>query len=581
MNGKEILLCLAVFVFLFTTLIFSQNMNVYTAPVFTMELWPDSGPSRKKIVDADSPLNITAARGETESALIALQARKPISKTVVENPAFSGSGIKADTRAIIGIRRATTYSSMAGLRYPDRYNRVSGMILPDILHSDEEAVLSAILRWDGAVPAPRQSGRTLLGAVKEKEWKYVLVTVCVPETVSVGIYKSVVKLISDGSEQFIPVQITVRPFILERNHGRLVGISSEFSDTSNLLVIKNFELMRDMGLTFTRIAPITSRPDAGRWFDLLRRHGIRVISQNRPPRQAGELRNVPADFRCFFYGIDEPQPKDRERKDWRKMAEHVKLSARVHAMGGLVMTSIPYSLAMELTDRKSRLYSEVSKLGVSGAYEPLDWANIGLGVQQLGRDRRAEDRNEDFYSYVSSLQGEFNSNPWNGKEIPLRKKHPWIETYYFPHGLSRYAVFGRLLFGYYLFNSKLDGAMAWTMYRVPEGSPFGESNLPIATLAYPGNGEIYGTYSLEALREGIDDLCYANQAYLAIRRCLEDEKKKNKGEELKKIFISAMAPYFSLMPGGKRIDLAIPEIEESVQSTREILSRVIIDASAE
>jgi len=565
--------------FLYSSFASGGNIEVYTAPPFVTDLWPDEGPAGRSGVIDGAPLSLIAARGETESLLIAIRALKPLKRVIVENPDF-GSGITSNTRAIMSVKRATVYSSMAGLRYPGRYDRTGGMLLPDILHPDEEAVLTAARQWTGEVPPPEVTGRATFGFTGKNGWKYMLLTVTVPESVPAGLYKSSVLFISEGSEYPVPVHLTVRPFILERNHGKLIGISNEFCDPGHPLVVESLEMMQDIGLTFTRIAPVTSRPDASRWFNELRRHNIKVISQNRTPRQASELRAVPPDFRFFFYGVDEPQPKDREGKDWRKMAEHVRLSERVKQMGGLIMTSLPYSLSMELRDRNSRLYREVAKLGVTGVFAPLDWANMGLGVQQLGRDRRPESSNRDFYSYVSALQEEFYTSSWQAGEVSPRGKHPWVETYYFPHGLSRYGCFGRLLFGYYLFNSGLDGAMAWTMYRIQGNNPFAESNLPVATLAYPGQGEIYGTYSLESLREGIDDLCYANQAYKAVVSCLSDERTRIKGEELKKVFISAVAPYGFLVQEGKRIDLAVENIEESMQRAREVLSRIIIEAGS-
>jgi len=242
------------------------------------------------------------------------------------------------------------------------------------------------------------------------------------------------------------------------------------------------------------------------------------------------------------------------------------------------MTSLPYTIALELRSRNSRVYSELAKLGLRNVYEPLDWANIGLGIQRLGNPRRRRgETNKELFNYIVQLQQEFRRGPWKESGPSLPSKHKWIETYYWAQGLMRYPYFGRLLYGFYMFNSHMDGAMAWTMYRIRNTNPLSGEGANVATLAYPGVKKIYSTYNIEAIREGVDDLRYAQQAYRAIARLLasSDKGKRAAGEKLRKRFLNIMSHYENLAPGGKRIDLSGKNPEGLLQETREKLADII------
>ena len=100
------------------------------------------------------------------------------------------------------------------------------------------------------------------------------------------------------------------------------------------------------------------------------------------------------------------------------------------------------------------------------------------------------------------------------------------------------------------------------------------------TIAYPGPGMIHGTYSLESLREGVDDLCYAVQAHRAVSLMLASANPQSRrtGTLLRTRFIAALEPWLSLMPEGRRIDLAVTRIESRLQETRTELAQIIAEA---
>jgi len=177
------------------------------------------------------------------------------------------------------------------------------------------------------------------------------------------------------------------------------------------------------------------------------------------------------------------------------------------------------------------------------------------------------------------LQKEFRDARWPPGGAVLPSKHPWLETYYWAQGLIRDPYFARLLYGFYLFNSHLDGAFAWTLYNPGKTNPLSEP-LAAATLVYPSQGRFYGTYSLEAIREGVDDLRYAQQAYRDIARLLSSPVPADRqhGRRLRQRFLEALAPHRELLVGQKRVDLATDQPQAGLRRTREQLAEIIMAA---
>ena len=200
-------------------------------------------------------------------------------------------------------------------------------------------------------------------------------------------------------------------------------------------------------------------------------------------------------------------------------------------------------------------------------------------MQRAGAPRgRWNELNSELARYISTLQYEFAKVEWRAGELRLPSKHRRIETYYFPLGTMRYPYFGRLLFGFYLFNSHLDGVIAWTMHRVRGVNPFLEASSNTATLAYPAATMIYPTYSLESVREGVDDLRYAQTAFNHIATLLTsgNAASRERSKSLREEFMKLMEPFQKLLVRGKWIDTVYPE--KKLCQTREQLAALIIKA---
>jgi len=568
-----------------TVLVYSAAMagpavRMHTADPLATDLWPDAGPASMRAVSGPNPLAMTAARGETESVLLIAEAARDCAGMTVQ-----ASDLKQGTHTIKGVqvrvvrsvRRATPYAMMVGRRYRRHYSRRTGMLLPDILVADEPGLEGAVKKWAGHLPDGLDVGPARTGPIPAQQFKYVLVTVKVAAGVAPGMYVGRLSVTAEGTTTQVPLRLTVYPFVLTSETGRILGISNEFCRPHNTLMEASLRLTGEVGMTFTRTGDVLADPKWRDYLALFRKYGFLTVSQTRPPRRRLDVKAIPEDFRWYFYGRDEPQPKDAARKDWSRLAEHVRLSQEVRQKGGKIMTSLPYTLAMALRRRDSKVYESLAKLGLRGAYEPLDWANVGLGVQRLGRRQRPEEGNAELFAYIGKLQEEFRTGEWKPNAPALPSKHTWVETYYWPQGMIRYPYFARLLFGFYLFNSHLDGAMAWTLYRTRGQNPLVDGSEPVATLAYPGMRTLYGTYSLEAIREGVDDLRYAVQAYRAVARLLASSKEPDRqsGKALRTRFLELLAPYTSLTPEGTRIDRAVDRPERQLGETRRALAGII------
>lgn len=578
------LVCLAALASLPTAHGGEPPFGVFTAEPFVADLWEDELPQSAARLGRASPLRLAAARGERTSALICVRGNRDLAgiEATAGRLSLAGRDIPAAgvrLRVIRLVPRASVYTRVLGDRYPQRWSRKAGIVQPDVLVRDEPGFAAMTHGWDGQAPLKRDdaTGPSVGDPVKAGGCKHFLFTVDVPDDARPGDGEGSVRLRAGGDDVTVPVRLTVHPFRLAPA-GRLLMISNEFAEPRHPEFESSLQLLSGIGATATRVTNLVGGGNPARAYAVLREHGYADLIENRPAAAAA-IRGIPPGFNVHFYGLDEPQPKRgrRGREGWHRLAEHVELSRQIHEAGGKVVTSLPYTLALELRERNSRVYQELAGLGVKDVYQPLDWANYGLGIQRVATRHRDEGLNQPLFDYIAQLQKGFREGEWAAKGPRLPSKHPWRETYYFPTGLLRYPMLARLLNGFYLFNTHLDGVMNWTLYRVRGRNPFEPTSMPVASLACPADGSFYSTYTLEAVGEGIDDLRYARTAYEAIAGLLSgDEGQRARGRKLRARLLTALAPWETLAVDGRRIDLV--RDEKSLRLTREALVGIILDA---
>jgi len=183
------------FVFAFSAApVAAPTPATYTTAPFAVDLWDDAPPTSARPVTKTNPLRLTAACGETESALLVLKARadhpwlkiKPGPLKRAEHAIDRGF---VHVRVVRSVRRATPYAALPGARFPGRYTRREGIRLPDILAADEPAIARAARNWPGRLPDEKEDAPALTTPVRAGRFKYVLVTVRVPKKAAPGQYE--------------------------------------------------------------------------------------------------------------------------------------------------------------------------------------------------------------------------------------------------------------------------------------------------------------------------------------------------------------------------------------------------------
>ena len=328
-------------------------------------------------------------------------------------------------------------------------------------------------------------------------------------------------------------------------------LSAEFEEQHHL------RALADAGLTFMRVRSASRWPDRDARFRELASWGVKGLSQNIPPQSEAEVGGLPATPVVYFYGIDEPQPKRGRagREGWDRMAEHIRKSNSIHAMGGKVGTSLPFQLAESLADRSGGVYQMTAALGAKGMYEPLDWSNYGSGLPRMlnPRNRRTQTLpgigvTVDLHTYLDE------------RRAGRQKKRDRLETCYFPLGLMRDPFYARYMFGVFAAESGLDGIFAWTAMR-PQGNIFDDSDGVDALVALPSSTGIAATYCFEAMRAGMNDL-----------RIIEFLRSKKDGQ-----VDALLVPWRSILVDEKPLDTVLGEAGLA-KLRRDLMQRVLCHA---
>jgi hypothetical protein len=387
-----------------------------------------------------------------------------------------------------------------------------------------------------------EPGPARAGSLKKGEIAYFVLRYRVSREAAPGEYR--IRLDVDPGGGSLGVSVRVLDALLPP-HGRHLCLSAEFDEPRHL------RALADAGLTFMRTREASRWPGREKRFKELRSWGVMGISQHLPPRERKEVESLPGCPVLYFYGIDEPQPKPgRGRDGWSRMADHIRKSRGIHSLGGRVGTSLPFELAESLGRRNGKVYEFVKKFGVRDAFEPLDWANLPMGLQRVlyGREATMRIEEEDgppggFWEYVRTLQAERDSgavDPETDRPVSKRKR---LETCYFPLGFMRDPFFARWAFGALAATSEIDGVFAWTAMRPRGRDFFDDGDGPDALVALPSDDGIVPTYCFEAMRAGINDL-----RIIALLRSREDAEVE-----------ALLKPWRAPLRDGKRLDLLVGE----------------------
>lgn len=312
-------------------------------------------------------------------------------------------------------------------------------------------------------------------------FKRFLVTVSVPIEARPGRYSGKLLLIRDGSDasalkidlEVPDITLGVPPQTLLIYYDGKPEYPAGTDATADRRFTREIQYIRNLGYTGLRLGNYRDRAHLAKALGMIRSVGFSGPIVQGSFFEDGISVAKSFDYAPYFYGVDEPDTHGR-------MEEHVRESRKIHAKGGKAATAITRTGAVSLAD-------------------PGEW-NEPLDMINYDQDR------EDFWEYLRALHA--------GKA----KRLAAAEVFYWQVWVEKPDI-NRLLHGFYLWKTGLDGVAPWIFGRVGTTSPYnsGDSTEPYEDqpanrpyrqffLVYPAKDGPIPTLNSEAIRQGITDL---------------------------------------------------------------------------
>jgi hypothetical protein len=320
--------------------------------------------------------------------------------------------------------------------------------------------------------------------LKSGETKQFWLVFRVPETQQGGIYEGQV-LVKSNSKMVasLPVELIVLPVSLVPPD-KITGVyfRSTLGEDGYFFVPEDqyrsqLEFLKSLGIESLTIYD-QKYSDLEKAFRIAREIGFKgpIVQMDVPEDEDEAKKRVELaerfGYEAFFYGEDEPGLKT--------MARHIHLAQRIRKAGGKVVTAIAKNMMRFLEEK-------------------IDWANISQIYIPIGNPSEGFIGTPEF-----THQKEASGSP----EIYTHYWQCWQEK----------PLLNRVLTGFYLYRSNLDGFMCFCTYAFQVGLPFHQDLrvfegrkgqvLKVFNLFYPSAKGVVPTLQSEGLREGIDDLRY-------------------------------------------------------------------------
>ncbi|MGH3774017.1 MAG: hypothetical protein ACRDRW_21945 [Pseudonocardiaceae bacterium] len=214
-------------------------------------------------------------------------------------------------------------------------------------------------------------------------------------------------------------------------------------------------------------------------YEYFKAHGINfVINGDNLYLTAKKIRQIrDAGFYPFFYGFDEPNRTG-------KYDEHIAISRDIRNRGGLIGTS-----------------GSLDALQRIAAVAPQDWWNLSFATSWSPTDK--------VFAHLDDIRAD------------PRRKIATLESVYPMTLLELYPLNTRLLYGFWLFNSNLDGGFAWAYSNdTRQVNPYTTTDwngVAFPAEFYDAAGtlkrrKMLSSYAWEAFRNGAYDFRYAMTA---------------------------------------------------------------------
>jgi hypothetical protein len=418
----------------------------------------------------------------------------------------------------------------------DRLPVLPVAIVPDEVEFDAEkgqAVGHITLTW-------RTDARTRAAAGEGKQF---WVTVRVPDDFSPprlrSLYRGSLRLTADGQALDVPLEVEVLDFVLDDpwEHGRHLGVMRSFGDTAPEFQEAVIDDLLAHGLNMVR-EPLTVPED----YVALKDRGFDMAMNVDWNLTSGDFEQVrEAGFEPYVYGGDEPG-------NHATYGEHIAITEQVHARGGLCGTAGSFQALTDIDPVAAQ-----------------DWWAVGLGViKWYSASRWAE--NKPMRDHLDRLRRDPSA------------KIADLEAHYASVLNSHYPLGARILLGFWLYHSRLDGAASWGYcVRGRVTNPYTETSafataFPVLFLNPDGSlhsRAVLPSHTWEAYREGIDDLRYALTAerLLGLYGSPEQEER----------FTELLSDFVLLEDDGNRYDYRNPsrEVREARDGLIDLICEIL------
>lgn len=508
----------------------NRVIKIFRKPLFNFVM-PDVQPEISEII---RHVSVQASPGEFEPTTFLIRSTKDILNVTCEVSDMVGTQGEASGKMIPpqenGIKtvdvRLVKIWQQAGR---DTDIAAEPVMVPELLVYDDLETLS------GDLPEASQVLRT---AFAENQSKQFWVTVFVPPATTAGRYEARITILGDGQViARLPLVLNVLPIQLkEPKQSYILYYDSTVLGSVNDPVRENLidiqmEDVRRHGFSGVRLSgtlAINHLNDPTqntllRNIDKFIAHGFQgpliykfwSYTTNLPEKlkfivdRSNELGITP-----YFYGQDEPNKlcpgvdsncadPDDENYPQNSMGHHLYRSQLIHEAGGQVGVAIRKDIADLLDNFESQAYDVqnpytfVPFRDLLTGPEKLEIANY-KGSLFLGPQDPQWYKMEKLWTYIENLRA--------GK---MKKRTDKLEVYYWQMWYE-YPLRNRLMSGYFLWTSRLDGVWPY-VYEAPSNNPYDDFDSPNGRdmmVVYPSRQGPIPTLKWEEIREGYDDVRY-------------------------------------------------------------------------
>ena len=450
-------------------------------PVVPLEfIYADTDLSKR---DPARGLNLTAAQGEVTALTFAVLA----GAADVHDLTIEVSNLKTDAGKVISASRfdprVVKVWKQAALHW-EVFSAKDAILVPELLLRDDRVPIDEKRDETKQYIAPHVLDVPFGTDIPAHTLKQVWINVSIPDNAHPGAYQGVLELRAGGgfATSRLAIALEVLPFRLP-DPKHTFGIYYRWRpDSKGSVAIPDDRFLADLRELKAAGFNSLSCYDPGnldRWLAAMKTVGMRgpiVVLGGRSEESAKKVMSIcrNAGMACYFYGVDEPNSKE-------KFELHKQLSALQHRAGGRVMTAIVPRTAQELKEQG----------------EGLDWANHAISNGHSGL-------------YLAKLRA--------GTTKPTAP----FETYYWQVYLEN-PTRNRLFCGFYLWSSGLQGAFPYeyqcppamlpytndtrqTMHNVKAGGK--QRTFRSWFLTYPSQEGPVSTLQWEGCRHGINDVRY-------------------------------------------------------------------------